>query len=415
MDKNDIVVVGAARTPIGKYKGIYRFEPAWKLGARAINGAIDSARRLTADQIDCVLMGMALPAGLGQHPARQAALAAGLPNSVRVEHVYKVCSTGTSQILHACNMLSSPFEKVKVVVAGGMENMTRAPLITHPYFNTVNEGGKERIEKVFEKRGYDAMLQDGLWDAFEFEKHMGVLAERIAKELGITREDADRFAYLSHKRSWEASNSEAFNNYIVHVPILSMPLAMTRCDETLWHPSPEKLASLGPVFAKDGVITAGNASQIADGAAAVVLMKRETADQMGIRPFAHIVAFADHSGEPSKYLTAPVDAFVSLAQKTLGRYDKQWAPHHFDLIELNEAFAVGNVAFMKAFKLDWKFVEERMNVLGGSIALGHPLGSTGTRLLISLMTALRMRGLRFGAWGQCNGAGEAVMGSVAIE
>jgi len=414
MDKNDIVVVGAARTPIGKYKGMYRFELAWKLGAYAIKGAIDSAG-LSADQIDCVLMGMALPAGLGQHPARQAALAAGLPNSVRVEHVYKVCSTGTSQILHACNMLSSPFEKVKVVVAGGMENMTRAPLITHPYFNTVNEGGKERIEKVFEKRGYDAMLQDGLWDAFEFEKHMGVLAERIAKELGITREDADRFAYLSHKRSWEASNSEAFNNYIVHVPILSMPLAMTRCDETLWHPSPEKLASLGPVFAKDGVITAGNASQLADGAAAVVLMKRQTAEELGVKPLAHIVAFADHSGEPSKYLTAPVDAFVSLAQKTLGRYDKQWAPHHFDLIELNEAFAVGNVAFMKAFKLDWKFVEERMNVLGGSIALGHPLGSTGTRLLISLMTALRMRGLRFGAWGQCNGAGEAVMGSVAIE
>jgi len=160
----------------------------------------------------------------------------------------------------------NPFEKVEVVVAGGMENMTRAPLITHPCFNTMAEGGKERVEKVFEKHGYDAMLQDGLWDAFEFEKHMGVLAEMTAKELGITREDADRFAYLSHKRAWATSNSEAFNNYIVHVPIISMPLAMTRCDETLWHPSPEKLASLGPVFAKDGVITAGNASQLADGA-----------------------------------------------------------------------------------------------------------------------------------------------------
>lgn len=413
MNKNDIVVVGAARTPIGKYKGMYRFMPAYQLGACAIKGAIDNTE-LAADQIDCVLMGMALPAGLGQHPARQAALAAGLPDSVRVEHIYKVCSTGTSQILHACNMLSSPFETARIIVAGGMENMTRAPLVTNPCFNTTVESNKERVEKVFEKRGYDAMLKDGLWDAFESERHMGVLAERIAKELGITREDADHFAYLSHKRAWIASSSK-FKDNVVPFPLMSMPLALTQQDETLRHTTPEKLASLDPVFAKDGVITAGNASQIADGAAAVVLMKRETAEKLGVKPIAHIVAFADHSGPPAKFLIAPIFALVSLAQKTLGRYDKLWAPHHFDLIELNEAFAVGNVAFMKAFGLDWKFVEERVNVRGGSIALGHPLGSTGTCLLISLMTSLRERGLRFGAWGQCNGAGEAIMGSVAIE
>ncbi len=395
MNPRTPVIVSAVRTPIGKFGGTLAEIPAPDLGAAAIRGAVDRAR-VDPTSIDEVLMGQVVLAGSGQAPARQAAIRSGLPaDSITASTVNKICGSGLKTIMIAASMIRAG--DGDIYVAGGMENMNQCPYLLKKG-RTGYRLGNDTL--------YDALVYDGLWCAFE-NQHMGNSAEWVAKEYGLTRQELDEYAYHSQRKAAAAQDAGRFKAEIIPVrvpqrrgdPIPFEEDEVIRRDTTL-----EKLAKLPPAFQKDGLVTAGNAPGITDGAAATLVMALERADRLGIQPLAAITGYAQAGVKPIEIFTAPVYAVRKLmaqSGKTINDYQ---------LIEANEAFAAQCLADGRALEWDW----ERVNVNGGAIALGHPIGCSGTRIVVTLLHALRDRGLRTGLATLCLGGGEAVAMSVEM-
>ncbi|HRY98464.1 MAG TPA: acetyl-CoA C-acyltransferase [Bacteroidales bacterium] len=382
----EVYILSAVRTPIGSFGGSLSSLSATRLGAVAIRAALERAG-IEPKLVDEVYMGNVLSANLGQAPARQAALFAGLPESVPCTTVNKVCSSGLkSVILAAQTILAGDNE---VVVAGGMESMSNVP----HYLPGMRNGMKLGHDKVV-----DGMIKDGLWDVYN-DYHMGNAAEDTAREMGITREEQDALAIASYQRSQAAWDAGYFTSEIipVEVPGRKGETVVVDRDEEYTKVSFEKIPSLKPVFIKDGTITAANASTINDGAAALVLMSREKAESLGLKPLAIIRGYADAAQAPAWFTTAPAIA-VPLAIQKAGLRKEDIAYY-----EVNEAFAVVSIAVMREMGLDPSVV----NIHGSGVSLGHPLGSTGARILVSLVHILHQKGARYGAAGLCNGGGGA--------
>lgn len=395
-DKRDAVIVSAVRTPIGKFMGTLSTTPAPRLGAVVVKEAVKRAGLADPSSIDEVLMGCVVPAGVGQAPARQAAIFAGLPPTVGATTINKVCGSGLKTVMLAAQAIKAG--DADIVVAGGMENMSMTPYIL-PQARAGYRLGDGKV--------VDAMVNDGLWCAFA-NHHMGNSAEFIAEQYHLTREELDQFAYESQMKAVAAIKAGKFKAEIAPVEVpqrKGTPLVfdtdeVPRPDTTL-----EALAKLQPAFKPNGIVTAGNSPGITDGAAAVVVMSREKADALGIRPIATIKAYAQAAVEPLWLFIAPVHAVQKLMEKE-GK-----TIHDYDLIEANEAFAAQALADGKALGWDWA----RVNVNGGAIALGHPIGCSGARILVTLLHALKDRGLKTGLATLCLGGGEAVAMSVEME
>jgi acetyl-CoA C-acetyltransferase len=383
----DAFILSAVRTPIGKYLGSLSEVPAPQLGAGAVGEALRRANALT-ENIDEVIMGNVLQAGVGQNPARQAALKAGLPDTVAAYTVNKVCGSGLKAVMLAAQAIKAG--DAELVVAGGMENMSLAPYL----LCGVRVGWKYGGQKVL-----DAMIHDGLCCAFEG-WHMGEAAEYIADKCGITRADQDRFAAQSYQRAMAAWERNAFQAEIVPITVGSGRKAkVVQRDEGLRpDTSAESLAWLKPAFREKGTVTAGNASMLSDGAAAVVVASARAAERLGTKPVARVVAYSTSGVAPKDIFLAPVFAVRQVLDRA-GLTLKD-----IDLFELNEAFAAQMLACGKELKWD----ESRVNVNGGAIALGHPIGASGARVLVSLLHALEQRGLRRGLASLCLGGGNAV-------
>ena len=380
-----VVIASARRTPMGCFLGALSTIPAPKLGSIAIQGALDAAG-LSADQVDEVFMGNVLQAGLGQAPARQAAMGAGIPDTVPCTTVNKVCSSGMKAIHLAANAIA--LGQIDVAIAGGMENMSQVP----HYLN-----GRQGV-KLGNLKAVDGMVLDGLTDVYN-NHHMGLCAELCAKEHEFSREDQDAFAIESYRRSAAAWEAGAFAEEVVPVPVPQRkgdPVMVTE-DEEFRNVKLEKIPALRPVFDKEGSVTAANASTLNDGASALVLMSGEKAAELGITPLATILSNADAAHEPERFTTAPAKA-VPIALDRAGMSLDQ-----MDLVELNEAFSVVGLANMKLLGLD----AGKVNVNGGAVSLGHPLGNSGSRIVVTLIHALKRQGKRYGAAGICNGGGGA--------
>ena len=394
-NEREVVIVSAVRTAIGRFRGTLSNVPASELGAVAIKAAVERAGINPAD-VSEVLMGNVVQAGQGQAPARQAAIKAGLPPFVGATTVNKICGSGLKTVMLAAAMIG--VGDGAIFVAGGMESMNMGPYIL-PKARVGYRLGHGQI--------VDAMIHDGLWCTFT-NQHVGNSAEWIAKEYGLTRQELDEFAYHSHKKAIAAIDAGKFEEEIVPVeapqrkkpPIIFDTDECPRRDTSL-----EALARLRPAFQKDGQVTAGNSPGITDGAAAVVVMSRGKADDLGIEPLARIIGYDQAAVEPLKVFTAPIFATRKLLEKTGYSLDG------LDLIEANEAFAAQMVADGKALGWDW----DKVNVNGGAIALGHPIGCSGTRVLVTLIYALRDRGLRTGLATLCLGGGEAVAMIIEME
>ncbi len=383
----DAFILSAVRTPIGKYLGSLAELSAPQLGSLVVREALRRAGALEA-QIDEVILGNVLQAGVGQNPARQAALKAGLPDTIAAFTVNKVCGSGLKAVMLAAQAIRAG--DADLLVAGGMESMSGAPYLL---FGARN-GWKYGDQKVV-----DAMIHDGLWCTYE-NWHMGEAAEYIAKKCGVTRGDQDRFAAQSHQRAAAAWERGAFNAGTIPVNLGSGPKAKTlsrdegiRPDTTL-----ETLAKLKPSFRPDGSVTAGNASMLSDGAAALVVGSQRAAEKLGAKPLARIVAYATSGVAPKDIFIAPVSAIRQVLDRA------GLAMKDIDLFELNEAFAAQMLACEKELHLD----ESRVNVNGGAVALGHPIGASGARVLVTLLYALEQRGLRRGLASLCLGGGNAV-------
>ncbi len=392
---DDVVIVGAARTPIGRFEGALSTLPAPQLGAIAIRAAVERAG-IPVDTPEEVLMGCVVPAGQGQAPARQAAIRAGLPPEVGAVTVNKVCGSGLKTVMLAAAMIRAG--DAECLVAGGMENMNLCPYLL-PKARFGYRMGHDTL--------VDSMIHDGLWCAFE-NHHMGHSAEWIAREYGLTRQDLDEWAFQSHQRAIAATDAGRFRAEIVpvEVPQRKGPPLLVETDECPRRDtSPEALARLKPAFQPDGIVTAGNSPGITDGAAATVVMRRAAAERLGAKPLARVLGYAQAAVEPLRLFTAPVFAVRRLLDR-LGA-----SLEDFDLFELNEAFAAQIVANVRELGLN----PERVNVNGGAIALGHPIGCSGTRILVTLLYALRDRGLRRGIAALCLGGGEAVAMAVEVE
>jgi len=395
MDK-EIVIVSACRTPTGRFMGTLSTTPAPRLGAIVVQEAV---RRAGIDpaSVDEVIMGNVVPAGTGQAPARQAAIFGGLPASVGATTINKVCGSGLKAVMLAASLIKAG--DGEIYVAGGMENMSMGP-----YLLTRARGGY----RLGHAQILDATVHDGLWCAFE-NRHMGNAAEFIARQFGLTREELDRYAYESHMKAIAAIDAGRFKKEIVpvEVPQKKGPPIIFDTDETPRRDtSLEKLAKLRPAFQEDGLVTAGNSPGITDGASATVVMSREKADELGIKPLARIVDYAQAAVEPKWLFIAPVHAIRNLLEKT------GTTLADYDLIELNEAFAAQVLADGRALEEDgWDW--SKVNVNGGAIALGHPIGASGARILTTLIYALHDRGLKRGLACLCLGGGEAV--AMAIE
>jgi len=381
------VILSAVRTPIGRFLGELADLTAPKLGAIAIAEAIRRAG-VAASQFDEVIMGNVVQAGVGQAPARQAALAAGLPDSIAAYTVNKVCGSGLKAVMLAAQAIKAG--DAEIVVSGGMESMSKAPFL----LPNVRGGYKYGDQKTV-----DALIHDGLWCAFE-NWHMGEAAEHIASKCNVSRADQDRFSAASHQRAAAAWESGAFRAEVVPVTVGSGAKAKTitrdegiRSDSTV-----ESMARLKPAFRPDGTVTAGNASQLSDGAAAVVVASREAAKRLGVQPLARIVSYATSGIAPKDIFLAPVDAVRMAVEKARLRQPD------IDLFELNEAFAAQALACNRGLELD----EAKVNVHGGAIALGHPIGASGCRVLVTLLYALQQRGLKRGLASLCLGGGNAV-------
>jgi len=381
----EIVILSGARTPIGSFQGSLASFTTPKLGAIAIKGAIERAG-VRPEQIENVTMGTVLQGGLGQAPARQAAIAAGVPVSAGAVTVNKVCSSGLKAVMSTANDIRCG--EYEVGVAGGMESMTNAP-----YMLAQARGGY----RMGHGKIVDLMIHDGLWDPYG-DKHMGNCAETCVAKYGFTREEQDAFSKTSYERAQSAVNEGRFTAEIVPVVIESKkgPTTVEKDEEPFAAPL-DKMGKLKPAFKPDGSVTAANASKISDGAAALVVSSAEWAEKNGIKPLARIVSFATMSQEPEWFTTAPGGAIAkALAKAELKIED-------IDLVEVNEAFAVVAMATMK----DANIPHEKINVNGGAVALGHPIGSSGARILVTLIHALKARGLRRGLVAICNGGGEA--------
>jgi acetyl-CoA C-acetyltransferase len=383
----DALILSATRTPIGKYLGSLAEVPAPELGSAAVAEVLKRAR-IPSDGIDEVIMGNVLQAGVGQNPARQAALKAGLPDTVAAFTVNKVCGSGLKAVMLASQAIRAG--DAELIVAGGMESMSRAPYLLFG----ARIGWKYGDQKVV-----DAMIHDGLWCAFEC-WHMGEAAEHIAAKCGISRAEQDRFAAQSHQRAIAAWERGAFDSEVVPVAVGAGPKAKTvsrdegmRSDTTA-----EGLARLKPAFREGGTVTAGNASMLSDGAAAVVVSSAKAAERLGARPLARIVAYATSGIAPKDIFLAPVSAVRQVLDRA------RLHLKDIDLFELNEAFAAQMLACGKGLELD----ENRVNVNGGAIALGHPIGASGARVLVTLLYALELRKLRRGLAALCLGGGNAV-------
>jgi acetyl-CoA C-acetyltransferase len=387
-----IVIAAYARTPMGGFQGVLSGLKATELGAAAVKAAVERAGA-APDAVDQILMGCVLPAGLGQAPARQAALRAGLPKSVQATTVNKMCGSGMQAAILAHDALAAG--SVDVVVAGGMESMTNAP-----YLMTKHRSGA----RIGHDTMYDHMYLDGLEDAYEPGRLMGSFAEETAKHYQFTREAMDEYAIGSLSRARAATESGAFAREIVAVEVTDRKGAVTVSqDEQPLKADPAKIPTLKPAFAKDGAITAANASSISDGAAALVMTRESVARKLGMSVVARVAGHAAHAHEPGLFTTAPVPA----VQKALKRAG--WSIDDVDLFEINEAFAVVAMIAERDLGID----RAKLNVNGGACALGHPIGASGARILATLLAALEARGGRRGVASLCIGGGEAT--AMAVE
>jgi acetyl-CoA C-acetyltransferase len=388
---DSIVIVSAARTPIGGLLGDFAGLAAWELGAVAVKAAVERAG-VPGDAVDEVLLGNCLMAGQGQAPARQAALKAGLPQSAGAVTLSKMCGSGMRAMMFGHDMLLAG--SAGVVVAGGMESMTNAP---HLMF--ARKGVKYGAAQMF-----DHMAMDGLEDAYERGKAMGVFAESCASKYGFTREAQDAFAIASTTRSKTANEDGSFDWEMAPVTLTGRSGdTVIKFDEQPFKAKLDKIPTLKPAFKKDGTITAANASSISDGAAALVLMRESTAVQRGLKPLARIAAHAVHAQAPEWFSTAPAGAIEKVLKKA------GWQAGQVDLWEVNEAFAAVTMAAMAEFKLPHEIV----NVHGGACALGHPIGASGARIVVTLLGALRKHGKTRGVAALCIGGGEAT--ALAVE
>ena len=389
---DSIVIVGAARTPMGAFQGDFSSLAAHDLGGAAIKAAMERAG-VAPERVGEVLFGNVLPAGQGQAPARQAAHKAGLPRSCGAVTLNKVCGSGMRAAMFAHDMLLA--RSHDVIVAGGMESMTNAP-----YLLLKGRGGY----RMGHDRIFDHMMLDGLEDAYEAGRSMGTFGEDCADKYHFTREQQDGFAVASVQRARAAIESGAFRAEITPVTVKDRKGEhVVETDEGPGRINVEKIPGLKSAFRKDGTITAASSSSINDGAAAMVLMRESTAKEAGCKPLARLVAHATHAQEPGWFTTAPIGA----TEKVLGKAG--WKVGDVDLWEVNEAFAVVPMALMH----DLKVPHDKVNVNGGACALGHPLGCTGARIMVTLMYALKARGLRRGLATLCIGGGEAT--AVALE
>ena len=382
----DIVIVGAARTPIGSFLGTLSSIPAPRLGATAIKCALENAR-VQADQVQQVIMGNVLEAGIGQAPARQAGIYAGIPVSAGAVTVNKVCGSGMKAVMYAANDIRCG--EYEVAIAGGMESMSNAPYALPQARNGYRMGNGKMI---------DLMIHDGLWDPYG-DKHMGNCAETCVQKYHFTREEQDAFSKESYIRAQEAIRSGKFKKEIAVVEIEGRKGKSVVVDDEEPFAAPlEKMPTLKPAFLKEGgTVTAANASKINDGAAALVVTSAEYAEKNGLKPIARIVAQATAAQEPEWFTTAPAKAIdIVLQRANLSMGD-------MDLIEVNEAFAAVAMAAMK----DANIPHEKMNIYGGAVALGHPIGASGARILVTLLHALESRNEKRGLAAICIGGGEA--------
>jgi acetyl-CoA C-acetyltransferase len=388
-----VVILSATRTALGSFQGSLSGVPAPRLGAAAIRGAVAQAG-LGAGEVTDVLMGNVLQAGLGQAPARQAALYAGLPPTVRTATIHKVCGSGMQAVLYATRALAEG--DATVAVAGGMENMSAAPFL----LPKAREGYRMGDQQVV-----DSMIRDGLWDPYN-NLHMGSCAEQCAKKYSFSREEQDAYAIESFRRANAAQKDGRLSKEITPVQVPDPKGSVTKVDrdEGPARVNYEKIPTLRPAFEKTGTITAANASTINDGAAALVLTTDSAAKAGGWKPIARIVSFGSHAQEPAWFTTAPVPA----AQAALKRAG--WSASDVDLWEVNEAFAVVPMAFARELAVP----HEKMNVWGGAIALGHPIGASGARILVTLVSAMRERGARRGLAAICIGGGEGMAACVEL-
>jgi acetyl-CoA C-acetyltransferase len=392
MPDDPVVIVAAARTPMGAFQGELKGFAAPELGAAAIRAAVERAK-LKAEDVQEALMGCVLPAGLGQAPARQAALGAGLPLSTGCTTVNKMCGSGMKAAMLAHDALIAG--SAEIIVAGGMESMTNAPYLLPKARAGLRMGHGQVI---------DHMFYDGLEDAYEKGRLMGTFAEECAGSYKFTREAQDEFAIASLERARQANKEGWFAWETTPLAIKSgKDEKFIETDEQPFKANLEKIPALKPAFRKDGTVTAANSSSISDGAAALVLMRRSTADKRGLAPLATVIGHSTHAQEPALFTTAPVGAIRKLFEKT------GWTARQIDLYEINEAFAVVAMAAMKEHQLP----HDKVNVHGGACALGHPIGASGARILVTLIGALRKRGGKRGVASLCIGGGEAT--AMAIE
>lgn len=393
MKSDPIVIVSIARTPIGNLLGELKDFAGHELGTHVIKAAILRAH-LNANDIHEVIMGCVLPAGQGQAPARQASLHAGIPESTPCTTINKVCGSGMKAVMFAHDLIT--IGTADIMVAGGMESMTNAPYL----LKKARQGYRLGHDQI-----YDHMMLDGLEDAYDKGRAMGYFAELCVKQFGFTRKQQDDYSLRSFERAQKATRDKLFAFEIAPLTQQTKKEGTITIDqdERPFSVNPEKIPNLNPAFLKDGTVTAGNSSSIADGAAALVLMRHSEAVKLGLKPLAQIIGHASSAKAPSEFTTAPIDATRKLMEKI------NWSVKDVDLFEVNEAFAVVVLAIMHALNIP----PDKINIHGGALALGHPIGASGARILVTLIAALKEKNLKRGIASLCIGGGEAT--AIAIE
>lgn len=386
MNKDDIYIVSAVRTPIGSFLGSLSSLKAPDLGAKVIKAAVEKAG-ISPEDVDEVYMGNVLTANVGQAPARQAAIYAGIPDSVPCTTINKVCASGMKTVIIGSQTIKTGDNNI--VVAGGMESMSNAPFYLEKY-RTGNKLGHGKM--------IDGMIKDGLWDVYN-DFHMGNAAEICAADMKISREEQDEFTVRSYKKSGASTENGLFKEEIipVEIPQRRGDPVIVDTDEEYTRTNFDKIPVLRPVFQKDGTVTAANASTINDGASAMVLMSGKKAEESGVKPLARIVSYADAAQAPEWFTTTPVKAI----EKVLAKADLSLGD--IDYFEINEAFAVVVIAAMRELKID----PEKVNVNGGGVSLGHPIGASGNRIMVTLLNVLKQNKAKYGLATLCNGGGGA--------
>ncbi len=379
----EVVIVSGARTPVGKFGRAFKDMPAVRLGAIAIREAVNRAC-IEMKDVEEVIMGNVISAGLGQNPARQASIYAGVPPEVGSFTVNKVCGSGLKAVMLAAQAIKAGDSEI--IVAGGMENMSASPHLLRSLRWGVKFGDTSIV---------DAMVYDGLWEVYN-DYHMGITGERIAEKYCITREEADEFALRSYQRALNAIKGGRFKEEII--PVETQGITIEKDEGVREDTSLEKLAKLPPVFKKDGILTAGNSSQLSDGAAALVVASARKAEELGVKPLARIIDYATAGTKPEDVMEAPIPAVKKLLEKT------GFAIDDMDLVEHNEAYASASIAIARELGINL----EKFNVKGGAIALGHPIWCSGARILVTLLYALKERRLKRGLATLCLGGGNAV-------